>query len=171
MKAFVQIDHELTNRIRTWGTPAYGFWRFMAAYSIYAFVVVAIALAIPERLEFGYFALAFATAYVVANLLQRAIKRSRPDFERLTGYKMWLHTYSYPSAHASMSGAAAAALALMPAFVSSTEATLVIVAASLLAILIGLSRIVVGVHYFADVIFGWLLGFVIAWIYWLFLLT
>jgi membrane-associated phospholipid phosphatase len=40
-----------------------------------------------------------------------------------------------------------------------------------LALMIGLSRIVVGVHYFADVIFGWILGFVIAWIYWLFLLT
>jgi membrane-associated phospholipid phosphatase len=171
MKGLVQIDHELTNRIRTVGAPSYGFWKFVASQGLYGFVLTALGFVVAEQLEAWYFALVFTTAYIVANLLQRLIKRNRPDFEKLTGYKMWLHSYSYPSAHSTMSAAAAAALALMTSFSSPETQALTIAGVAILALMIGLSRIVVGVHYFADVIFGWILGFVIAWIYWLFLLT
>jgi membrane-associated phospholipid phosphatase len=162
MKGIVQIDHELTNRIRTWGQPAYGFWKWMAAQSIALFVIAALGFAIAEQLVFWEFAIAFITAYIIANIFQRLIRRSRPDFEKLTGYKMWIHTYSYPSAHAAMSAAAATALALFVDFPSSAVALVTTIGAVLLTSLIGVSRVVVGVHYCADVLFGWLLGFVVA---------
>lgn len=162
MKGIVQIDHELTNRIRTWGQPTYGFWKFMATQSIAFFVIAALAFAVVERLFFAHFAAIFVLTYVIANLLQRLIKRNRPDFEKLTGYKMWIHTYSYPSAHAAMSASAATALALFTDFRSPEEAAVTTIAAIALAFLIGISRLVVGVHYLADVTFGWLVGFVIA---------
>lgn len=162
MKSIVQIDHALTNRIRTWGRPVYGFWKFIASQSIAIFVIIAIGFAVVERLNFGYFALVFASTYIVANLLQRLIKRNRPDFERLTGYKMWIYTYSYPSAHAATSSSAATTLALFIDFPNAAVAAVTVGGAVLLAFLIGISRVIVGVHYVADVVFGWLVGFVIA---------
>jgi|GEM_PF-1345811 len=162
MKALVQLDHELTNRIRTWGTPVYAFWKFIASQSIYFFAIVAIAFSVAEQLEFWHFALTFTTAYAVANLLQRLIKRNRPDFERLTGYKLWPHSYSYPSAHSTMSAAAATSIALMTSFPNSQVQIAITLGVIVLALMIGLSRIIVGVHYFADVSVGLIVGFVIA---------
>ncbi|MDQ5951899.1 MAG: acidPPc protein [Patescibacteria group bacterium] len=165
MKSIIAFDHALTAKIRAWGQPGYVFWKFVAGQSIGFFALAALAFAYVGQLNFWHFLIVFTFAYLIANLFQHLIKRNRPDFERLTGYKMWIHTYSYPSAHATMSAAAATAICLLPAFSTDTVAVVTIASAVVLAFLIGLSRIVVGVHYLADVAFGWLLGFVIALAY------
>ena len=162
MKGLVAFDHALTERIRAWGKAWFGFWKFMAARSIALFPIAALALSLTEQLVWWHYVLAFVTAYLVSNGLQRLVKRHRPDFAHLTGYKMLVHSYSYPSMHSAMSSSSAVALILMSDFSTPTMATITTVGAIALAFLIGVSRIVVGVHYCADVIFGWLVGFVIA---------
>ena len=162
MKAVVKIDHKLTNQIRTWGQPAYGFWNFVAGQSIAIYVLVAALFAYFGYLALGFYLIVFLSSYVIAILLQHFIRRPRPNFEKLTGYKLWVETYSCPSAHATVSAAAAASLGLLTTFPSSGLAIITIVCSIGFAFLIGVSRIIVGVHYLGDVMFGWMLGCVIA---------
>ncbi len=162
MKDFVQLDHALTNRIRTWGHSRYGFWKFIAARSIGIYVLGAFGFALNGQLDFWHFSGLFIGTYIIAIILQKLVKRDRPDFDHLTGYKLWPRTYSSPSAHATLSSGAATALLLLTDFHSQETAIATAIAAIALAIMIGISRIIVGVHYFADIMFGWLLGFVIA---------
>ncbi len=165
MKDLVQIDHEMTGKIRSWGKPYFAFWKFMAAESIYGYVVISIPLVLTGMLVWWQILLCFLTTYFLANVIQRIIKRNRPDFEKLTGYKMWIHTYSYPSGHATMSAGLAAAIADFTSFPNVEIALVVAIVVFLLAFLIGIARLIVGVHYLTDVCFGWVLGFVVAWTY------
>ncbi|MFZ2682247.1 MAG: phosphatase PAP2 family protein [Patescibacteria group bacterium] len=165
MHKLIDVDHQLSAKIRTWGKSHYGFWKFIAARSIALFVLAAVVLAAVDRLRLIDFILIFIAAYVIALFLQLLVKRQRPDFETLTGYKLAVRTYSYPSAHAAMSAAAATSLCLLTAWPNSLMAGLVITGAVLLAGLIGISRVVIGVHYGADVVFGWLTGFMVAYAY------
>lgn len=162
MKAIVEIDRKMTTRVRTWGQPMYKFWNFLAGQSIVIYVLAAAIFAYRGELALGHFIIVYALSYVIAVLLQHFIKRQRPNFEKLTGYKMWIETYSFPSAHATVSAAAATSLALLTSFQSSSIAVVTIVCSIVFAILIGLSRIVVGVHYLGDVTVGWILGVVVA---------
>jgi membrane-associated phospholipid phosphatase len=165
MPSLVQLDQKWTATIRAWGRPWYGFWKFMAAYSILGFVLLAILLAQTERLMFVHFTGVFVAAYVLASLLQIFIHRQRPNFEKLTGYKLWFQSYSYPSGHATMSAAAATSLSFMANFIQLPFTGGIIGGLIGLAFMIGISRIMVGVHYLADVVFGWIFGFVIAYLY------
>ena len=63
--------------------------------------------------------------------------------------------YSFPSSHATMSFIVFGALGL------NTKKKIITVLAAIGIILVGLSRVVLGVHYPTDVLFGWLLGFII----------
>lgn len=165
MSTIVDWDHRVTDRIRIWGKPWYGVWKFIAAESIYAFIVLAAALVFAGRLVWWQAALVLGSGYLAANLLQRLFRRSRPDYARLTGYHLQLPSYSFPSAHASTSAAAATMLTVMPTFANQTLALVVAGCVVLLALLIGISRMIIGVHYFLDILAGWFLGFVIAWGY------
>lgn len=162
MKALLNIDHQLTDKIRTWGQSSYRFWNFMASQSIAVYVLLAIMFAYFDGLNFWHFLAIFALSYVIAVTFQHFIKRHRPDFKRNTGYKMWIETYSFPSAHATMSAAAATAIAMLTVFPSSIVGIITMAGCVIFALLIGISRLVVGVHYLADVTVGWLLGIVVA---------
>jgi membrane-associated phospholipid phosphatase len=165
MPAIIALDHRLTERIRRAGATSYAFWRLLAGQFIAVYVLAAIVLAYLGQLELWRFLASFGLAYLVANLCQVIIKRQRPNFKQLTGYKMLFHSYSYPSAHATLSASSALALCLL--LPSSAGALMLIVAilGAMLALLIGLSRVMVGVHYFGDVVSGWGLGIVVAWVY------
>lgn len=168
MNTLLKIDHHLTTKIRTWGEAQYELWNFIASQSIVVYVLVAAVFAYFDGLNFWHFLLIFALSYVIAVVLQHFIRRGRPDFHKSTGYKMWIETYSFPSAHATMSAAAATAIALLTSFPSLTVMLVTIAGCVVFAALIGISRLVVGVHYLADVVCGWLLGIGIAGGYWFF---
>lgn len=100
---------------------------------------------------------AVLAANLTSHVLKRLIGRERPPAEQ------WLveaSNYSLPSGHAT--GAAAFAMAL----------TLIIGwrAWSLLAwvgaLVIGLSRLALGVHWVEDVLTGWILGVIVATVTW-----
>ncbi|TVR08563.1 MAG: phosphatase PAP2 family protein [Salinarimonadaceae bacterium] len=120
----------------------------------------------------GYFALrgevrkaAFLLAAITGAVLlsvgaKEIFARPRPDlFEHGTR----VFTPSFPSAHAAVSAAVAAAFAnvLAMRFVETPARATIFVACGCVAILIGASRIYLGVHWPTDVVAGWALG--LAW--------
>ena len=89
------------------------------------------------------------------DLIKEEVARPRPS-----GGLIDVAGFSYPSGHASHSIvyvwiAVTAAIRLRPGM---RRGTALIVAAFLLAVLIGLSRVYLGVHYLSDVSGGWAFG-------------
>lgn len=114
------------------------------------FVIFFVLLALRQRGN----ALFFAVAVVGAGTLNVAAKlffrRTRPD--------LWLspapeHTYSFPSGHAMGSMALAAALAVLAW--PTRWRWWAIVLGGAFTLLVGFSRVYLGVHYPSDVIAGW----------------
>jgi undecaprenyl-diphosphatase len=95
----------------------------------------------------------------IAVLLQYVVRRERPPVVE-SRIVMWHRTPSFPSAHSATSMAFVVAIA---ASVTSFGdfAPVFVFTLLLLAIAIGLSRIIVGVHYVTDVICGWIFGIVV----------
>lgn len=96
-------------------------------------------------------------------VLKTLIARPRPDlFEPATQ----VFTNSFPSAHAMVSAALLTIIAqdLIAAQGKVLTARFIAASAALLVVLIGLSRIYLGVHWPSDVLAGWALGFAWAWL-------
>lgn len=93
---------------------------------------------------------------IINEILKRLFKRERPNINRLVVEK----GYSYPSGH-TMS--ATCFYGLMMFLVAISELTIyfkigIILFLVLLVLVIGFSRIYLGVHYFSDVVAGVLMG-------------
>jgi undecaprenyl-diphosphatase len=83
----------------------------------------------------------------------------------------YVDSMSFPSGHAMMAAVIYLTCAIMIASAdeSRIRRAFLISAAGLLTIIIGLSRLYMGVHYPSDVIGGWLIGgvwAVLCWIVW-----
>jgi undecaprenyl-diphosphatase len=93
------------------------------------------------------------------NLLKLLFARPRPEFQN----SMRLYTTSFPSGHATMSAITYLTIAslLAPTQSSAMAAMCLVSLAVALTILVGLSRIFLGVHYPTDVVGGWCIG--VAW--------
>ena len=90
-------------------------------------------------------------------VLKQLFSRARPDVvPRLVD----VASPSFPSGHALLSAAAYLSLAIVAArAVASRRARLYVLGvAAALVVLIGLSRVVLGVHYPTDVVAGWIVG-------------
>jgi undecaprenyl-diphosphatase len=94
---------------------------------------------------------------VLSNLLKLAIERPRPD---LVARLVEVNTTSFPSGHATL---AAVTYLTLGALLSRVEARrrakiYVLTVAVALTVLIGVSRIYLGVHWPTDVLAGWCVG-------------
>lgn len=96
----------------------------------------------------------------LSDLLKLAFARPRPDF---VTHAARVFTASFPSGHASLSAITYLTIAaLLARGQSSFKISIYFIAlASFLTILIGISRIYLGVHYPTDVLGGWCIG--VAW--------
>jgi len=118
-------------------------------------------------------ALFLVVAVSLGALLNRLLKigfaRPRPD---IVAHGMYVSTESFPSGHAANSTVVYLLLGMMLARVeTSSHAKIFILAVSVLVtLLVGFSRVYLGVHWPADVLAGWLVGAVWALLCWYVLL-
>ncbi len=98
-----------------------------------------------------------AIAFATETYLKYSVDRPRPHPEHVIIPAP--HSPSFPSGHSTMSMVTFVVLAA-----SSRYRTLIAVAV-LLSVLVGMSRMYLGVHYFSDVVTGWTIGLVFATIY------
>ena len=98
--------------------------------------------------------------WLISHLLKQFYDRPRPD---LVEHLDTVHTASFPSGHAMMSTVIYLTLAALVVrfFQDFRVRVYVVVMAVLISLLVGVSRIFLGVHWPSDVIAGWALG--IAW--------
>jgi undecaprenyl-diphosphatase len=121
-------------------------------------VVVAIVLAVRRQWRsFTLWLGAIIGGAMLDEILKLAFRRARPDVasEFISG-----HSWSFPSGHAMNSLVSYAMLAyLLRQHVDNSRARLAItIAATLLIVAIGFSRLYLGVHYLSDVTAGYLTG-------------
>ena len=118
-----------------------------------------------RRLSALLVALSIGSAALLVGSLKALFGRLRPDASYA---ELVQHGLSFPSGHASMS---AVVFLTLGALVAGTHARMVerlyiLSAAAVLAVLVGVSRIALGVHWATDVLGGWAFG--TAWaVFWL----
>ncbi|MGP2491526.1 phosphatase PAP2 family protein [Mesorhizobium sp. PUT5] len=103
---------------------------------------------------------------VLGTLLKLGIERPRPE---LVSHLMNEHSYSFPSGHAMMSAVTFLTLGSLAARALKDRAARIYVICLAVAatLLVGVSRIYLGVHWPSDVLGGWCAGFAWALACWL----
>lgn len=157
------IDHELANALHARATPlGTTVYRLVTAFGGSWIIVIAIAvgLFLLIRRRWSYLAV-WIIALVGGGLLSLQMKaifaRPRPVF---TNPLLIEQSFSFPSAHAMTSLITYGILAyfLWQEVHNRILRILIVFAAVLLVILIGISRMTLGVHYLSDVLGGFMAG-------------
>jgi undecaprenyl-diphosphatase len=121
-----------------------------------------------ERLRHAMWLVAIAAGggLAVSTLLKQLVGRTRPD---VVPHLMTVATASFPSGHSMLSAVAYLTLGALLARMSPRKTVKVyfLSLAVLLTLLVGLSRVYLGVHYPTDVLAGWSAGLAWALLCWL----
>ena len=107
----------------------------------------------------AFYAVSFACVCILNLLLKLLIQRLRPEHLMIIEE----HGYSFPSGHAMMTLCffALASHFVMTVLKNKTLKIALVALFSVLTLLIGFSRIYLGVHYLSDILAGFLIAFVI----------
>lgn len=130
-------------------------------------LVVAGYLWLDRKFRMLVFLLAATGSGMLMSLaLKQAISRPRPD---IVPHLSHVHTSSFPSGHSMLSAVVYLTLgSLLAASVPRTGLKVYILCiAIMLSLIVGISRIYLGVHYPTDVLAGWIAGLVWALLCWL----
>ena len=104
---------------------------------------------------FAFLILVVGGQSLLMNLIKFIIDRARPDFDRLSVFS----GSSFPSGHSTAAAATFAALALILGLRRSPSARALLIGAAVsIAVAVACSRVLLGVHWFSDVIAGLALG-------------
>ena len=128
--------------------------------------VLAYMLLRRQRFSAIFLAVAISGGLILSNLAKSGFSRPRPD---LVPHGVEVMTASFPSGHSMMAAVTYLTLAVMLARTAEQIGIRVfyITLASILTLLVGLSRIYLGVHWPSDVLAGWTLGAAWALLVWL----
>ena len=165
-----RLDRAVLMSFRTAGNPADLIgpdWfeemvRDVTALGSYAFVIIIVTAATGYLLLMRKFGLALlllaaeAGGMLFSTLLKELFDRPRPDLEHAAR----VFTSSFPSGHATLSAVTFLTLgALLTRVTADRKAKLYFMATAIvLTLLVGLSRLYLGVHYPSDILAGWCIG-------------
>lgn len=129
-------------------------------------VVIGFLVLVRRRDVAWMIGLSVTTGTVMVNLLKWAIARPRPD---LVPHATTVFTQSFPSSHAMLS---ALVYLTLGALLARTQAdsrvkVYLLIMAGALTVVVGTSRVYLGVHWPTDVLAGWAIGAAWALICWL----
>jgi undecaprenyl-diphosphatase len=124
-------------------------------------IVVALAAAMVEyrrsrsRSAFTFLATVVIGQFAIANLVKWVVDRARPTIDQLTGFA----GTSFPSGHSTAAAATFAAIALLVGR-NRSETTRAVLAGAAVAVAVAVAstRVLLGVHWFTDVVGGLLIG-------------
>jgi undecaprenyl-diphosphatase len=159
----LELDARIDTSVHSWALD--NAWAVQAAevlqtmgyfrFSVWVVAATTIVLLVARRPRLALaLVLVAALAPTITNLIKPVVGRARPVWEQSLGAEA---TLSYPSGHATAGIAVYAACAVaLSALVRSTRwrAALVTVGVAI-GIAMGLSRLVIGVHWPSDVVGGW----------------
>lgn len=136
--------------------------RDVTALGSYAFVIITVTAAVGYLLLMRKYGLALlllaaeAGGMLISTLLKQLFDRPRPDLEHAAR----VFTASFPSGHATLSAVTFLTLgALLTRVTSDRKSKLYFMATAIvLTVLVGLSRLYLGVHYPSDILAGWCVG-------------
>ena len=165
------LDRRLLLALRTPGPPADPIgprWfeeamRDLTALGGFTVVTLLVAVGVTalvlhrKRLQAAVFAAAVLLAQVSTELLKSFYDRARPD---LVPHGSIVYSQSFPSGHSTVSAAAYLTLAMVISSLETRAATklLAFAAAGAVVLLVGVSRVYLGVPWPTDVLAGWTLG-------------
>ena len=109
---------------------------------------------------------AISSGFLMSQILKRTFDRPRPD---LVPHGDYVYTASFPSGHAMMSAVTYLTLGILLARVEPRRRVraFLIGLAVFLTVIIGISRVYLGVHWPSDVLAGWTAGAAWALMWWL----
>jgi membrane-associated phospholipid phosphatase len=145
-----------------------GSTRFLKDVSLFGGTAVIIAVAVITAVVefvrtrkaaiFGFMTVVVAGESIVAWATKTIVARPRPNIHRLTGFS----GYSFPSGHAAAAAATFAAVAFLLGRGRSPRAKAFLAAgAAAIAVGVATTRVLLGVHWFTDVLAGLAVGW--AW--------
>lgn len=165
-----RLDRAVLMAFRTSGNPADligpGWFeemvRDVTALGSYAFVIIIVTAATGYLLLMRKHGLALlllaaeAGGMLFSTLLKELFDRPRPDIEHAAK----VFTASFPSGHATLSAVTFLTLgALLTRVTTDRKSKIYFMATAIvLTVLVGLSRLYLGVHYPSDIIAGWCVG-------------
>ena len=119
------------------------------------------------RRRLAVLALIFVVVGMVAmNLIKRGYDRPRPE---LVKHEMLTYNSSFPSGHSMMAAMVYLTIGILLARTQTKKRVRVFIVATsvLITVLVGVSRVYLGVHWPTDVLAGWTLGGTWAVLFWL----
>lgn len=133
--------------------------------TLVAIAAIAALVIYRQRTRALIFGGAVVLAQTVAELIKGFVDRPRPD---LVSHLDMVYSASFPSGHAVMSPVVYFTLAMMVAEtdIRRPARIMLIAAAVVLVVAIGISRIYLGVHWPTDVLGGWTIGSAVAFSSW-----
>lgn len=101
-------------------------------------------------------------SYIINFILKNIFSRPRPNILRLVNET----SYSFPSGHSMINTAIYTTLILiiLKNYDKKVKNIVICILFVLLFVLIGISRIYLGVHYLGDVVAGWILGVLVGYV-------
>jgi undecaprenyl-diphosphatase len=123
-------------------------------FTLAALIAASVFLISRRRLvEAATLAVGFGVAEVALKVMKEAVERPRP-----AGGLIHADSWSFPSGHATIAITYLAIAVLLARAGPAARRVAILVGGLVLAVLIGLSRVYLRVHYLSDVLGGWMLG-------------